>query len=173
MLVNEAVELIRTDVLVKPGIQTWADLGCGKGTFTSALADLLPQGSKIYAVDRNNSFLNKIPQSEDVKIEKLEKDFIKDNLPGNLDGILMANSFHYVKDKDSFIKKIEKKFKSVALFLILEYDMDISNPWVPFPISFNSLKLFFKNEGYASIKKLNERTSIYRRANIYSALIKK
>ena len=85
----------------------------------------------------------------------------------------MANSFHYVKDKDSFIKKIEKKFKSVALFLILEYDMDISNPWVPFPISFNSLKLFFKNEGYASIKKLNERTSIYRRANIYSALIKK
>ena len=172
MLKDHAVELIRNDMFMNRIVQTWADLGCGNGLFTSALADLLAKGSKIYAVDKNSSSLKKIPLCRDIIIEKLNKDFIKDNLPGDLDGILMANSFHYVNDKSSLINKIRGNFKLKPFFLIVEYDTDISNPWVPFPISFNSLKAFFKSAGYSSIKKLNERTSVYRRANIYSALIK-
>jgi len=30
---------------------TWADLGCGDGTFTRALATLLPPGGVIHAMD--------------------------------------------------------------------------------------------------------------------------
>lgn len=30
---------------------TWADLGCGSGTFTLALAELLSAGSHIHAID--------------------------------------------------------------------------------------------------------------------------
>jgi trans-aconitate methyltransferase len=36
-----------------PAPSTWADLGCGDGTFTRALAERLAQGSTIHAVDRN------------------------------------------------------------------------------------------------------------------------
>lgn len=172
MLISQAVNLIRNEIFMNQSIQSWADLGCGNGLFTSALADLLARGSKIYAIDKNSSSLNKIPQYQNVIVEKLNKDFIKDNLPGDLDGVLMANSFHYVKNKNSLIEKIKGNFKLKPTFLIVEYDMDVSNPWVPFPLGFNSLRLLFENAGYSSIKKLNERNSIYRRANIYSALIK-
>jgi trans-aconitate methyltransferase len=32
--------------------ENWADLGCGSGTFTKALIDLLPAGSHITAVNQ-------------------------------------------------------------------------------------------------------------------------
>jgi ubiquinone/menaquinone biosynthesis C-methylase UbiE len=173
MLLEDAIYLIRNDVISGPDIQTWADLGCGSGTFTAALANLLPDNSIIYAVDKSKYPMKNISVNNKITIEKINADFIIDDLPKELDGILMANSLHYVEDKDSFIKKIEKNFNSEPLFLIVEYDMDNSNPWVPFPLSFNSLKQFFTNAGYTSVRKLNEHISIYQRANIYSALIKK
>ena len=172
MLLKESIDLIRNDAMSGTNVQTWADLGSGSGSFTAALANLLPDNSTIYAVDKNNSSLKNIIDNKKITIEKILADFVNDNLPQNLDGILMANSIHYVKDKNAFINKIEKNFKSKPLFLIVEYDTDISNPWVPFPISFNTLKQFFTNAGYNSVKKLNEHISIYQRLNIYSALIK-
>ena len=114
-----------------------------------------------------------VSTNKKIIIENVRANFIHDGLPQNLNGILMANSLHYVEDKHAFIKKIEKNFKSNPLFIIVEYDMDISNPWVPFPINLNSLRQFFANAGYTSVRKLNEHISIYQRANIYSALIKK
>ena len=45
------VRLLRDGVPHEPG--TWADLGAGSGAFTLALADLLPPGSLIYAVDKD------------------------------------------------------------------------------------------------------------------------
>jgi ubiquinone/menaquinone biosynthesis C-methylase UbiE len=173
MLLNEAIDLIRTDIISGASVQIWADLGCGSGTFTEALANLLPENSIIYAVDRNKSLVENISGNNKIKIEKIHANFINDDLPQELDGILMANSIHYVEDKDSFIKKIEKNFKSKPFFLIVEYDMDISNPWVPFPLSFNSLKQFFTSADYTSVRKLNEHISVYQKANIYSAIIKK
>ena len=85
----------------------------------------------------------------------------------------MANSFHFVRNKSSFIKKIEKHLKETGEILIIEYDMDTPNPWVPFPISYQSLQQFFKKEMYSSIIKLKEHPSVFQRSSIYSALIKK
>ncbi len=46
---REAAALIESAVGDRRG--TWADIGAGDGTFTRTLADLLGQGSRIYAVD--------------------------------------------------------------------------------------------------------------------------
>ncbi len=165
---NEAIDLLSYSSGEK---QTWTDLGCGAGTFTLALAHQLKEGSNICAVDKNLSALNKIPNEFDnVQIKKHQADFTEFDLPENLDGILMANSLHYVDNKAIFIKKIENKLKYKGSFLIIEYDTDKSNQWVPFPITFQSLKILFENIGFTSITKLNEQPSIYKRANIYSAL---
>ncbi len=174
MQIKEAIELIDNDFISSgDGKQTWADLGCGSGTFTKALASLLPENSLIYAIDKSRIDLGRIPdQFENVIIEKIQADFTGKILPDNLDGILMANSLHYVKEKDSFIEKIKTHLKKAGCFIIVEYDTEISNTWVPFPVNYNSLKILFENEGYV-VKKLKEKSSIYRKENIYSALIRK
>src|SRR5690348_818784 len=102
MTLQQAAALIgpAAPLLPHPGrSQHWADLGCGSGLFTQALAGLLPAGSRVHGIDTNPS----LPQQtmpNGTSIIPLAADFIKDQLPlSALDGILMANSFHYVKDK--------------------------------------------------------------------------
>lgn len=172
MLLKDAIELIKSDHITKTGKQLWADLGCGSGIFTAALANLLPAESKIIAVDKNRSTLNRIPSEiNNVAIKKIDADLTTTELPGELDGILMVNSLHYVKEKDLLLKKMLTRIKEDGCFIIGEYDTDTSNPWIPFPVSFKSLANLFDKEGFV-VTKLNEKPSVYRRANIYSAVVR-
>ena len=174
MELSQAISLIQSKHILKNEKQTWADLGCGSGVFTNALAHLLKDDSKIFAVDKNASALKNLPEFHSVSIEKMEADFITEELNiEKLDGILMANSLHYVKDKLSFIKNIERHFKGKGRFLIVEYDAVNANPWVPYPVSFDYLKNLFKEAGYTFIDKISEAASRFNRARIYSAFISK
>ena len=172
MELNEAKELIRTDDIDFTGHQQWLDLGCGSGTFTLALASLLEGGSVINAYDKNTSVLGKIPDRfNDVKIQKETIDFVEDKVPlENLNGILMANSLHYVEDKVSFLDKAMLSLNAGASFLLIEYDTDIANPWVPYPLNISSAHLLFKKCGFRSVKELNQKKSVFGRANLYSML---
>ncbi len=174
MELNQATSLIKNENINSSEQTCWADLGCGSGLFTAALAHLLKPQSTIYAVDKNANALKKLQQQNNVAIEKIHADFIHDKINlSNLDGILMANSLHFVKDKVSFTNKIAKSLKADGYFLIAEYNMDSPNPWVPYPVSYHSLKLLFEKTGYKFIHQINELPSRYNRANIYSALIKR
>jgi SAM-dependent methyltransferase len=135
------------------------------------LAGFLFPGSLIYAIDTNPG-LKRSVSSNQIVIEPRESDFITDSLNlTNLDGILMANALHFVKDKNGFLKKAKKMLKNKGLFLMVEYDTDIPNPWVPYPVSFLKLKELFLDEGYKDIRKLQERKSIYNKGSLYSAII--
>lgn len=173
MKLQDAIGLIKHESIIKPDKQVWADLGCGTGTFTLALASLLTPGSIIYAVDKNKSSLDKIPeQFNSIKIVKINKDFSDSTLPENLDGIIMANSLHYIRDKESFIKRISTDLIAEGSYLIVEYDTEKSNPWVPYPISLNSLGILFGRLGYNTVVKINQRPSLYRKEPIYSAVVR-
>lgn len=169
MELNEATELIRYEGIAGPGPSFWADLGCGSGLFSRALARLLQAGSTVYAVDKEPV---SVKSENGVAIKPLQLDFVANDLPlQNLDGILMANSLHYVKDQPAFIKKVGAYLKAGGSFLIIEYDTDKANPWVPYPLSYHSLLKLFHRAGYPNITRLHEHASIYGRANIYSVLI--
>ena len=173
MKLEEAVGLIKNEFISAKENQIWADLGCGTGTFTKALSLILPLNSLIYAVDINKSSLKMIPDHFGNSIfEKVSGDFTKIELPLNLDGILMANSLHYVRNKDLYIKKIQSNLNKKGCLIIAEYDLDISTPWIPYPVSFESLKKFFEKKVYTIIK-IGEHPSVFRKEKIYSALIKK
>lgn len=169
---EHAIALIRNNALVRDQATHWADLGCGTGLFTQALSYYLQPGSTVYAVDANRQALSKIkPPQGDVVLKKLQADFVQDALPlNNLDGLLMANSLHYVRDQADFLTRAQTWLKPEGCFLLVEYDTDRANPWVPYPLSFTALKQLFTQLGYRVVEKLGERPSVYRRAPIYAAL---
>jgi SAM-dependent methyltransferase len=173
MELSEAISLLQNEYFSQRNPSHWADLGCGSGLFTFALAHLLKPGSSVQGVDKILPRFNFDLQPAGVEIGSMQLDFVADELPfQNLDGILMANSLHYVEDKNLLIKKLSKNLKPGGQFLIVEYDADAPvRHWVPYPMSFLTLKTFFENLGFSSVQKLGERSSLFRRANLYAALI--
>jgi SAM-dependent methyltransferase len=168
---SSAVSLIQTPLLTRSHPTRWADLGAGSGLFTKALAGLLYAGSEIYAVDKKPASLFS-DFSQDIILHRLTLDFVTDELPFNdLDGILMANSFHYVKEKELFIKKLEQTLKKTGMLIMIEYDSNIpAGNWVPYPVDFLNLKTLFMKAGFGTVEKLCEYPSVYGR-KMYSAVI--
>ena len=173
MRLSNAIELIAGTGVAALGPTTWADLGCGTGTFTLALADILADGSTIHAIDRDGSALRRIvPAHKGVRIETHRGDFTSQPWPfSNLDGILMANSLHYVEDQRAFIRSCGAQMTPPGRFLIVEYDTNAANAWVPYPIGRARLTATFSAAGYSSIKVLHSMPSVFRRAPLYAALI--
>jgi ubiquinone/menaquinone biosynthesis C-methylase UbiE len=171
MQLNEAVNLIHHSV--KKEKTDYADLGCGNGLFTKALAQMLSPQSLVYAVDKNQTALNSFSVNTDIQLKKINIDFIQDELPfENLSGILMANSLHYVQDKNAFLLKAKATLAPDGYFIIVEYDTDESNHWVPYPVSFSTLQSVFDKINFHSVQKLQTHPSRYWRT-MYSALIKR
>ncbi|MBA4850088.1 class I SAM-dependent methyltransferase [Emticicia sp. BO119] len=173
MDLKDAIQFITHDDFSTKNKKIWVDLGCGSGTFTLALASILDKSSTIFAIDYNSTAINKIPESfHQVNIKKLTLDFVNTHLPLNhIEGVLMANSLHFVKDKETFLERLKVHLNTHAFFLIIEYDTNSSNIWVPYPIDFQSLKALFLKSGYRSIIKLNSRPSVYGNRQMYAALI--
>lgn len=173
MKLFEAIELIGNDQVVGGEPALWADLGCGSGLFTEALASLLPTGSTIYAVDKVQIDFQKQSIPAHIQIQTLRLDFEQERFPvAGMDGFLMANSLHYVADKPRLIQSLAQQLKPGGRFLIVEYDTDIPVPtWVPYPCSFQTLSNLFKTEGFSSVQRLAGRPSLFRRAELYAALV--
>ena len=173
MRVQDALNMLAGSGLAKLGPTVWADLGCGDGTFTLALAEVIAPGSVIHAMDRDAQALAGITtRHRTVRIDTHHGDFTKHPWPfDNLDGILMANSLHYVKHQNAFIAECQTRMQRDHRFLIVEYDTDRANSWVPYPISRTALATLFNAAGYRSITTLGSRPSAYRRARLYAAII--
>ncbi|MBS1603598.1 MAG: methyltransferase domain-containing protein [Bacteroidetes bacterium] len=197
MRLSEAIDLIDSPILrdiiedtsrgattaLPPGPPTpvrWADLGCGSGLFTEALARFLPSGSTIYGLDLRPTLQS--ASVGGVRLVPLSTDFINIPLPvSGLNGILMANSFHYVADKPAFLSMLTKPQhpdhpESAPLLpgsplLIVEYDTDTPVPtWVPWPVSLAKLQPLLAAAGWSRVRELGKRPSAFGRSNIYAAV---
>ncbi len=170
MQLLQAVALIQHSISQQKTI--WADLGCGDGLFTNALSQLLINGSLIYAVDKNKRPLKNVEVRDGTELKKLALNFVTDEIQvKNLSGILMANSFHFIKDKNTFINKLFNCLGDDGYIIMVEYDTDKSNFWVPYPMSFNNLKKFFMQYN-CTTEKLHTMPSRFN-GTIYSAIIHK
>src|SRR4051812_20971453 len=105
MELSQAIQLIDHPRLAQQNKALWADLGCGSGLFTYALANLLPNGSRIYALDKTDISLSQHGKPSHTVIEPIQADFLTQALKlPLLDGMLMANSLHYVPDQPRCIQ---------------------------------------------------------------------
>jgi len=135
----------------------WADLGAGAGAFTLALAELLGPEGEVIAVDRDRGALRELEGSLRpgcAAVRTLGADFTKPiDLP-SLDGIVMANSLHFVRDKAPVLALVHRMLKSSGRLLLVEYDADRGNEWVPYPLSFGTWRTLADASGFRDTREL-------------------
>jgi SAM-dependent methyltransferase len=164
------VHLIRGGVV--PGV--WADFGSGAGAFTLALADLLGEGARIYSIDRDAGALNEQRAAMRARFPAcdlitMNADFTRKLELPPLDGIVMANSLHFVRDKAPALALVRGYLKPGGRLVIVEYNTDRGNTWVPYPFSFESWREMAADNGFRETRLLERRPSRFL-GEIYSAL---
>jgi ubiquinone/menaquinone biosynthesis C-methylase UbiE len=139
MEAREAVALLEGAVRGRDG--AWADIGAGTGTFTRALVELLGADSRIYAVDRDASVLKELQRwaaRDAPNVTAVSADFARPfSLPAlnePLDGMLLANALHFVRDQDEVLARLVTLLRPGGRVVFVEYDRRAASRWVPFPI---------------------------------------
>jgi len=171
---RDHVNLLRDGVLHGGGV--WADLGSGGGAFTLALADLLGTGSMIYSIDRDRRALRRQADAMRAAFPGVEARYLHDDytepidMPP-LDGVVMANALHFQRDRDkpSILSRIHSYLKPGGRLIIVEYNTDRGNLWVPHPFSYSTWERLAANAGFVETRLLATRPSRNLR-EIYSAM---
>jgi ubiquinone/menaquinone biosynthesis C-methylase UbiE len=165
--------------LLAPGVTqgeggAWADLGAGTGAFTLALADLIGPHGVVHAIDRDRAalaelrtaFVSAVPQAE---LRARTADFTRRLDLADLDGVVMANSLHFIEDKGAVLTLVRGYLKRGGRLLLVEYDSDHGNPWVPHPLTFETWRQLANETGFVETRKLATVPSRFLN-RIYSAL---
>lgn len=146
----DLVALIEGAITERGG--NWADLGAGEGAFTRALADLLGPSAHIIAVDRDAGALRR--GLAGTAIEAKVADFTRPLELSNLDGIVMANSLHFVRDKGPVLAAVRKMLRPGGKLIVVEYGSDRGNPWVPYPFTFERWQQMAAQAGFEKTRLL-------------------
>lgn len=145
--------------LIAQGIESgaggvWADFGAGTGAFTLALRDVAGPETDIIAVDRDRHALQTLRANLDrgfpgTLVTTRQADFTEPlDLPP-LDGIVSANAIHYVRNPSPLLRRWRGYLKPGGRLIVVEYDTDEGNRWVPYPMSFGTFVSVAKAAGFA------------------------
>lgn len=168
---HDHVTLLRKGITQPGGV--WADLGAGEGAFTLALAELIGDTGTIYAVDRDGGALRRLDramqaQFPNVTLHTLVGDFDRGLALPNLDGIVMANSLHFIRNKASTLARVRGYLKPTGRLLMVEYNTDQGNVWVPYPFAYPTWERMSRESGFEHTELLSSYPSRFLR-EIYSA----
>jgi ubiquinone/menaquinone biosynthesis C-methylase UbiE len=170
----EMVALIRDGVDAPGGI--WADLGAGTGNFTWALRELLgPQGT-IYAVDRDGKAISRqraaLAQAvaPGAAIHSIQADFTHPIELPPLDGVLMANALHFVRDQVATLTRVADYLRPGGRLLLVEYDLGAPVPWVPFPTPLDRFRVLARQAGLTDPALIGTRRSPSTGITMYAAV---
>lgn len=164
--------------LIRDGVSgagpQWADLGAGRGAFTMALAELLGPGGSIVAVDRDTAALRDLERAMaarfgGVALRTVVADFTYPLALGPLDGIVAANSLHFVADRAPVLARLRGWLRPGGRLVVVEYDTDRGNPWVPHPFSYPRWEREAVSAGFTGTRRIGSVPSRFL-GSIYSAV---
>lgn len=161
--------------------EVWADLGAGRGTFTTALAGLVGAGGRVIAVDEDAGALPALARLAGARPDRLAPvtpargDFHRlDDVPElagvRLDGILFANALHFSRDAGAVLASAARRVAPSGRIVVVEYAHRRPSRWVPYPLGFARLEERARENGLAAPRRLAEVPSDYGGA-IYSAVL--
>ena len=149
---EEHVQLIANGIEAGGG-GVWADLGAGSGAFILALRDVAGPNTEIHAVDRDPSALRSLRGTFYRQFPGADLHLQTADFTGPLDlpplgGIVAANSLHFVRDHVSLLRLWREYLKLDGRLILVEYDTNDGNRWVPFPVLFETLAAEAQTGGY-------------------------
>lgn len=136
---EDAVALLRPAVGEAAGT-TWADLGAGTGVFTRALAALVGPEGHVIAVDADDHTLSVVRAwaaraRGGPPVTVIHADVTRPLTLPPLDGVLMANTLHFMRDPAAVLSLAASNLRAGGRFVLIEYEGRRPGPWVPFPVS--------------------------------------
>jgi trans-aconitate methyltransferase len=147
---RQLVELIRPALAGVAAGSSWADLGAGEGNFPAALRTVLP-AARLVAVDRDRQALERLAQRLP-EAEVRRADFREPLGLRDLDGVLMANALHFLRDKRPVLELVRGYLAPGGRLVVVEYGSDRGNPWVPHPFSFPTWRRMAEAAGFADVR---------------------
>ena len=105
-----------------------------------------------------------------VKLRTLSADFTGDLELPQLDGMVLANSLHFQADPCAVLARLAKMLAPAGRVIIVEYDIQKANAWVPHPIPFSSLPALADCAGLSPPALLERRPSRYH-GSMYSVVL--
>jgi ubiquinone/menaquinone biosynthesis C-methylase UbiE len=164
--------------LIRAGVagagDRWLELGAGDGAFTLALAEVLGDSGAIVALDLARRALAALATRLGARfpatmLETVTAD-LRDVLPaGPFDGVLAANSLHFTNDLGPVLASVHAALRPGGRLVLVEYDADRGNQWVPHPISFQRWVRIAPQAGFAGPRLLHRVPSRFLGA-IYGAV---
>ncbi len=149
--------------------ERWADLGAGSGVFTRALSELLgPEGS-VVAVDRNARALQEIGTPPAAAIKLYRADFTGALELAPLDGLLLANSLHFVRRQERALRQLLRHLCPDGKILLVEYDVRQPSPWNPYPVPPGRFEALAAAVGLQDVTELGRRPSRFGGRDLYVA----
>ncbi len=171
---TDHVSLLRGAIPAGGGV--WADLGSGRGAFTLALADLIGPDGVIYSVDSDAHALSEqkaalARQLPHATVHFLNADFTQPLSLPQLDGLVLANALHFVAHtkQEALVRHIKGYLRPGGRLVIVEYDVDDGNIWVPHALSHATWEQLARRAGFGHTQHLGSVPSHFLRA-IYSAV---
>jgi ubiquinone/menaquinone biosynthesis C-methylase UbiE len=166
-----AVELSEVIALIEPATGrpsgTWADLGAGSGLFSRALAAMLGDRGRVIAVDIDARALEAIERPDlAASIETVVADVrAPDAIPAlrdaALDGAVLANVLHFVHDPGDLLRRLRRLLVPGARVVVVEYDRERANRWVPHPLTPARLAEVAREAGLTPPRVVARRPSAY------------
>lgn len=163
--------------LLRPGLPgvggVWADLGSGDGAFTLALAELVGPGATIYSIDRDQAALDRQrtrmrAMFPTALVHYRRADLALPLVLPPLDGVVLSNVLHFFREPVSLLRRVHDLLRPGGCLLLVEYNVDEGNRWVPYPLSFATFSHAAQAAGLANIGLLAARPSRFL-GEIYSA----
>jgi len=131
----------------------WADFGSGNGAFTLTIAELGGPDVEIYSIEKNAWRLREQEEIFRHRTDLLSRmhficaDFLEPlDIPPQ-DGIIFANSLHFVENKVALLRKAARYLAPHGRLVVVEYDTAEPSVFVPYPLPFAELDPLIRATG--------------------------
>jgi len=122
--------LSRKDVLAEAGIKPGfhiLDFGCGPGSYTAIVAELVGPTGKVYALDIHPLAVERIQSVASkrklINIETICSDCATGLEESSMDVVLLYDTFHHLSDQNKVLEELHRVLKPDGILSFSEHHM--------------------------------------------------